>query len=215
MNSSSSARTPKLLLAAEQPSTGGCWNPPKKDTPCPKTKKKPQSDGRRGAIMIKSNPIPAKWMTHKLENNNTKEVLPLLWRLWAPHQASQTGGLAKGLGILGIWLWRPAGIDHKTATEQGETETPLLEDTNKISGAHHDPGGRCRGLNQTYLWLLEGLLQRCGLAVAHRGDRDTGSSSPGRGPLEGAINPTIEPVAPRAGLPQAKKLKGRDWNPTH
>ena len=28
--------------------------------------------------MIKSNPIPARWATHKLENNNTNEVLPLL-----------------------------------------------------------------------------------------------------------------------------------------
>ena len=25
--------------------------------------------------MMKSNPIPSGWMTHKLENNNTKEVL--------------------------------------------------------------------------------------------------------------------------------------------
>ena len=28
--------------------------------------------------MIKSNPVSARWATHKLENNNTKEVLPLL-----------------------------------------------------------------------------------------------------------------------------------------
>ena len=31
-----------------------------------------------GTITIKSNPIPTVWVTHKLENNNTKEVLPLL-----------------------------------------------------------------------------------------------------------------------------------------
>ena len=30
MHSSSPARTPKLQLAAEQPSTGDCWIPPKK-----------------------------------------------------------------------------------------------------------------------------------------------------------------------------------------
>ena len=36
--------------------------------------------GRRGAIMIKSNLISTGWATHKLENNNTKEVLALLWR---------------------------------------------------------------------------------------------------------------------------------------
>ena len=33
MRSSSLARTPELQLAAEKPSTGGCWIPPKKDTP--------------------------------------------------------------------------------------------------------------------------------------------------------------------------------------
>ena len=45
-----------------------------------------------------SNPIPTGWVTHKLENNNTKEVLPLLWRFWIPHQASRPGDLTKGLG---------------------------------------------------------------------------------------------------------------------
>ena len=71
----------------------------KKDTPCPKTKKKPQWDGRRDEITIKSNSIPAGWVTHKLENSKTKEVLPLLWRFWTPHQASPYGDLTKELGI--------------------------------------------------------------------------------------------------------------------
>ena len=31
MHSSPPARAPKLQLAVEQPLTGGCWNPPKKD----------------------------------------------------------------------------------------------------------------------------------------------------------------------------------------
>ena len=53
---SSSARTPKLQLATEQPSTGECWIPPKKDTPYPRAKEKPQQDGRRAEItfIIKS-----------------------------------------------------------------------------------------------------------------------------------------------------------------
>ena len=42
----------------------------------PRTKKKPQHDGRRGAIKIKSNLIPAGWVTYKLENNYTTEVFP-------------------------------------------------------------------------------------------------------------------------------------------
>ena len=47
----------------------------KKITPCPTTQKKPQQDGRRGTIMIKSSPIPSRWVTHKLENHNTKAKL--------------------------------------------------------------------------------------------------------------------------------------------
>ena len=69
--SSPPARAPKSQLAVEQPSTEGHWNPPKKDTPGPKRKKK--RDGRRGTITTKSNPTPAGWVTHKLENSNTKK----------------------------------------------------------------------------------------------------------------------------------------------
>ena len=71
----------------------------KKDTPQPKTRKKLQQDSRSGTIMIKSNPIPARWVTHRLENSNTKEVLPLSLRFWTPHEAFQPGDLTKGLGI--------------------------------------------------------------------------------------------------------------------
>ena len=31
------ARAPQSKLAIEQPSTGGHWDPPKEDIPCPKT----------------------------------------------------------------------------------------------------------------------------------------------------------------------------------
>ena len=55
---------------------------------------------RRAAVTIKSNPILVGWVTHKLEDSNTKEVLLLLQRFWDPCQASQPGYLAKGLRIL-------------------------------------------------------------------------------------------------------------------
>ena len=71
----------------------------KKDTPHPKTKEKPQWDGRRGAIRVKSNPITGGWVTHRLVNTYTTEVHPLEWRLWAPRQASQPGGPGMGGGI--------------------------------------------------------------------------------------------------------------------
>ena len=59
--------------------------------------RKPQWDGRRGTMTI--NPIPTRWAAHKLENSNSKEVLPLLWRFWVPHQASQLGDPTEGLGF--------------------------------------------------------------------------------------------------------------------
>ena len=48
----SPSRTPKLQLAAEKPSTEDGWMPPKKDTPHPRAKEKPQKDGRRGKIVF-------------------------------------------------------------------------------------------------------------------------------------------------------------------
>ena len=81
MHSSPPMRAPKLQLAVEQPSTRGHWNPPKKDTPHPVAKKKPQWDGRRGVITIKLNTILPGWVTYKLENNNTKELLTLLFSI--------------------------------------------------------------------------------------------------------------------------------------
>ena len=53
MHSSPPVRAPKSQLAVEQPSKGGHWNLPEKDIPSPKTKKKPQQDGRRGTNTIK------------------------------------------------------------------------------------------------------------------------------------------------------------------
>jgi len=56
MCSSSPLRTPKLQLAADQPLTGECWIPPKKDTHHPRAKEKPQQDCRRGEIMFAIKP---------------------------------------------------------------------------------------------------------------------------------------------------------------
>ena len=56
-------------------------------------------------------------------------------------------------------------------------------------------------LSVTWLLVLEGLLQRWVVAVAHCRDKDTGSRNSGKyslawDPLESSIRPTTEPVAP-------------------
>ena len=53
MHSSSPERTLKLQVAAEQLLTGECWIPPKRDTPHPRAKEKPQQDGRRSKIAFR------------------------------------------------------------------------------------------------------------------------------------------------------------------
>ena len=71
-------KTPKSQVTAEQPLTKKHWNLPKKDTLHPKTKRKPQREGRSGAIMINSNPIllrglPTNWkaiMPQKLSHRS-------------------------------------------------------------------------------------------------------------------------------------------------
>ena len=47
--------------------------------------------------MGKSNPILARSGKHKLEKNKSKDILPLVGRFRAPHQAFWSGNLAQGL----------------------------------------------------------------------------------------------------------------------
>ena len=148
------------------------FEPTKKDTTHPETKEKSQQGGRRGAIMIQSNLIPSGWAASKLENNYSTEVLPLLWKFWAPCQAFQPGDPAERERERereretrlppGIWLWRPAGLDCRTSTRPVWTLPPLLEDTHRIlhaSGPRRREQWPHRRLNQT-------LLDSVGEAVA-------------------------------------------------
>ena len=157
--------------------------------------------GRRGAIRVKSNPITAGWVTHRLANTYTTEVHPLDWRFWAPRQASQPGGPATGGGIhwvsdfeaYGNWLLdfnRTGG--YRDPTLGGRTQNSVCIGT---QGKEQWPRER---LNQTYLLVLEGLLQRWGVALFHHGDKDTGSRSSGKYSLawalpESTISSTKEP----------------------
>ena len=92
----------------------------------------------------------------------------------------------------GIWLQdldRTGG--DRESTLRGHKQSRVYIRT---QGKEQWPGGR---LNQTYLLVLEGLRQRRGVAVAHCGDKDTGSRSSGKYSLpwalpESAISPTKE-----------------------
>ena len=100
-------------------------------------------------------------------------------------------------------------------TSAGLGKQRLLEGTNKILCI---PGPRSkkqrppRRLSQTYLLVLEHLLQMHRLAGALGGDIVTGSSSAGRYVLASPLGCLIEPAVSGTGLPQDKELTR---SPTH
>ena len=124
MNSSPPLRGPESQLVVEQSLTGRHGNHQKKS---PMSKDKKPQDSRRGTITMKSNPIPARWVTHKLENN-PKKNFPTVAKVLSPTSASTTWESDKGTGNQqGIWPWRPEEFSYRISTQLEEIETSLLE----------------------------------------------------------------------------------------
>ena len=109
VRSSSPVRTPKLQLAAEQPLMGDCWIPPKKDTPCPKAKEKPQQDDRRGEITFRIKPH-----THQRRSEGSNKNC---MHQETPQRLSQTClCLSVSCGGMGHqWLWHGLWVQHTWA----------------------------------------------------------------------------------------------------
>ena len=140
-----------------------------KRCPTSKTREEDAERWQQGTIRVKPNPVPTRWVAQNLQNS-TKEVLPLFQRLRTPHQASQPGGPTKksysprnlALKVSEIWLQD----FHRT----GETQTPVLEGTNKTFHTWRGKGQwPHRKTKPNYLLVLEGLLWRRSWAEAqHR-----------------------------------------------
>ena len=161
------------------------------------TRRKSRDDSRRGTITIKSNPITTgQWLTnwrtiipqkstHCSEGSEPHVMLPNLGvRQWEEEfSENQT------LKASGIWLQDFNGTGwNRDSTLGGHTQVVCT------SGPRGKEQWPHRRLNQNYLLVLEGLLQRWGVAVAHHGDKDTGSRSSGKYSLawtllESAISP--------------------------
>ena len=120
-------------------------------------------------------PLPPEWVIKKLETilqtfphrRESFEPLIRLPRLGSQHQDEEPQS---------IWLWRPAELDCRSSTGMGERETLLFEGTYKAC-AHKDPEQKqwLHGSQvQTYVVVLEGLLEGWGVAVVDSGLKDTG-----------------------------------------
>ena len=137
----------------------------KKDTPHPKTKEKPQWDGRMGAITVKSNPITGGWWLTD-------------WRTLKPQKSTHWSEGSEPhvrLSNLGVWQWEEEVLENQTLKPSGN----WLQDFNRTEGNRdstlggHTQSSVCIGtqgkeqwpqgrLNQTYLLVLEGRLQSRG-----------------------------------------------------
>ena len=136
----------------------------KKDTPYPKAKKKLQRDNRKDTITKISNSIPTGWGTHKLENDNTKNVILLLWRFWTPRQASQPGDPTKGLGISREYCFE-GQQDFITRLPQSWEKQRHQSWRAQTKSWYTNTNKR---LGQNYLLVLKNLLWRSGSVGAHR-----------------------------------------------
>ena len=101
-----------------------------------------------------------------------------------------------------LWSWR---TQTKSCSHQNPEERS------------NDPIGDL--IKKKKLIVLEDLLWKHLSAGAHHSNKATRSSSPGRTPfvlalLEATINPTIVPVDPKAGSPQAKQFTGSATHPS-
>ena len=134
--------------------------------------KKPQWDGWKGTITIKSNPIPTGLATHSWRTIIPKKFSHCCEGLEPHIRLPNLETQKRTRNPQGIWPWRPVGFDYMTSTGLGETEALVLEDTNKTLYAPRLRGKEQwlnRKPNQNYLPVSEGLLWRHGYTgTGHR-----------------------------------------------
>ena len=116
--------------------TTNCWTtiekkilePTKKDILHPNTRKKLQRDGRRGAIAIQSNPIPVRWVRHKLEIIISQRF----------SQRSESSEPHVRLPSLGVWQREKEPPEHLALKASGvwSQEFHRTGETNSTLGRH-------------------------------------------------------------------------------
>ena len=121
-------RTPKLQLTAEQPLTGECWIPPKKDTPHARAKEKPQQDDMKDKITFRIKPH-----THQswLESSNKTYL-----HQETPHRLSQTC----------LWVFECLQLKYRSAVawrrSRGFGYSKLGYGISPLGRGHHYPHHR-------------------------------------------------------------------------
>ena len=203
-------RSRRILLISSCKSTKittSCWTTTDRRTlestkerySTPKDKEEMAGDGRRGTITIKSNPIPTGWVTHNLENNNTKDHPPL-WRFGTARQASSLGAQQRSWESSGNLTGKASGI--------------WLQDFHRTGGNRDSAlGGHKQNLAYTKTEMKRAVTPqetepKLPAMWAHHRDRGdwqqlSGNVSFGVNPL-GEINLTTEPIDLMVGSSRPK-----------
>ena len=122
--SSSPGRTPKLQLAAEQLLTAEYWIPPKKDSPHPRAKEKPQQNCRRDKITFRIKPHTHqkhsegsnKPCTHQDPETPHRLRQNCVWMF--PEKVWVSSGLPQGQGlwVQQTWVWYKPSLRRSSLT---------------------------------------------------------------------------------------------------
>ena len=134
----SSAKKPKSQSAADQPTEYRI--PPEKDTPHRRAKEKPQQDGRRGAILFKSNLIP----TQRCSEGANKTSCAPEPRESLHKRLSESSFECLNVSCGGMGQqWPATGTEVLAAADLGGTECGL----SPLGGGRHQL--HCRAAEQT------------------------------------------------------------------
>ena len=129
-------------------------------------------------------------MTHKVQNNHTKEIPTLLIKfnkVQGPTTDVPTGIQQRDWEPQGIWLWRPVGFDYRTPIEVGKQTLGGHKQTLCAPGARGKKQCPYKRLSQACLWC-PGVSGRCVCLVAWSGVRSTEYNSVCTNPFEGGCH---------------------------
>ena len=122
------------------------------------------------------NQTPSPRVSDQKTGDYIADIPPQEREFWAPHQTPKTGVPASGGGTTEHLTLKASRAWLQELHGMGEREIPLFEGTYKAC-AHQDPAQKqwLHGSQvQTYVMVLEGLLEGWGVAVVDSGFKDTG-----------------------------------------
>ena len=170
-----------------------------------------------GTSMIKSNPIPARWVTYKLENNKTKDILSLLWGSELHVRLPRLGSGQKDWESSGNLTFKASRIGwkdfHRMGVNRLQSRRAQIKPCNtktQRKGAVAPQETEPKRPASVTGSPVEAWVGRASPQGGGHWQQQSRKIPLAQTLLDVTINPTIEPIDPRALSPQSKQLPGRE-----